>query len=743
MKHALANDPSEAIVGLKTQEGDLLPDRALLKLCMDRISLSSEFARSDRMMALLRFIVAAAMAGRNGELTERAIGQHVFGKPPDWDPSLDTIVRSEARRLRVKLVSYYEGAGRHDPVRIEVPKGRYRPTFVQVTPDKAGDVETASAVPVALRIAAHDRPEGRRLYSALVVVLLLSVAAGWLFMRRKAEAAHRQFDGAFVTAPFTFDAGEEYSPAISPDGKTVAYVWDNGTDPADIYLRSVDRPTSRRLASVPGTRLYPSWSPDGRSVGFIEVVHEDVYVTIHSLDEDSERRVAKIAKKVGRWADDESPLIGDPGPVWTPDGKGLLFSDHDLATGAGGVFRTGLDGSSRKLVGVEGEGEYLYPRLSPDGTKLAYVHFSSHGVGELFLIPTEGGPSQQLTFDNKTIRGVAWAPDGHSIIFSSNRAGAFQLWSVDVTTHSLSFLSTNSSSAAEPAIASSGQWMVYVESHENWNIWRTALKDATMGKSVRLVASSGRNYDPRYSPDGGRIAFVSDRSGSMELWVADAEDKNPQQLTHIGAPWLGGISWSPRGDQIAFDARPDGRSAIFLIDSNGGAPKIFDKTAYEERMPAWSRSGDAIYFNSNRDGTLAIWRKSLVDGSVTRVSPHGMFASAAADRSLVYSNRSGELWSSALDGTDAKPIPGLPSSSPVMSWYLTGSDLYLTEAVDDGHDYRFLQYRSGRVSSLGTSHGALVPNAPDIAVSPDGRWLVYAKQDSSGSDLKIRRLSVP
>jgi hypothetical protein len=292
----LANGQSEILVTPKNLEGDFLPDPVLLQQCMERISLSSEFARSDRMMAFLRFIVAGAMGRRSGELTERAIGQQVFGKTADWDPSLDTIVRSEARRLRVKLVSYYEGAGRHDPIRIEIPKGRYRPAFVQVTADNVNGLETAPAVPAPVPVPYRAKLEGWHLYSALVAILILSVAAAWLLVRRKADTAHHQLVDAFITAPFTSDAGEEYSPSISPDGKTVAYVWDNGTDPPDVYLRTVDHPTSRRLVSVPGTRLYPSWSPDGRMVGFIEVVRDDVYVTIHSVDDDSEHRVARIAR---------------------------------------------------------------------------------------------------------------------------------------------------------------------------------------------------------------------------------------------------------------------------------------------------------------------------------------------------------------------------------------------------------------------------------------------------------------
>jgi Tol biopolymer transport system component len=87
-----------------------------------------------------------------------------------------------------------------------------------------------------------------------------------------------------------------------------------------------------------------------------------------------------------------------------------------------------------------------------------------------------------------------------------------------------------------------------VESHVNWNIWREPVDGSSHLPPQRLLSSSGRNYDPRYSPDGHRIAFVSDRSGNMELWVADSDGNDENQLTHLNVPWLGGISWSPEGD---------------------------------------------------------------------------------------------------------------------------------------------------------------------------------------------------
>jgi hypothetical protein len=110
--------------------------------------------------------------------------------------------------------------------------------------------------------------------------------------------------------------------------------------------------------------------------------------------------------------------------------------------------------------------------------------------------------------------------------------------------------------------------------------------------------------------------------------------------------------------------------------------------------------------------------------------------------SLIFSTR-GDLWSSRLDGNDAKPLSTLMPSSPVMSWVLQKHSVYLTELDKSSHEYRPLRYRNGQLPVLGSGGGMLVSNASDVAVSPDERWLVYARQDSSSSDLKIRKSIFP
>lgn len=90
---------------------------------------SATFQSVDRLRRFLQFIVTEAAAGRADELKEYVVGVHVFGKEASFDPRTDPIVRVQARRLRARLVRYYLEEGQADEVVIEMPKGRYAPTF--------------------------------------------------------------------------------------------------------------------------------------------------------------------------------------------------------------------------------------------------------------------------------------------------------------------------------------------------------------------------------------------------------------------------------------------------------------------------------------------------------------------------------------------------------------------------------------------------------------------------------------
>ena len=123
----------------------------------------------------------------------------------------------------------------------------------------------------------------------------------------------------------------------------------------------------------------------------------------------------------------------------------------------------------------------------------------------------------------------------------------------------------------------------------------------------------------------GKIAFVSNRSGNDEIWMADGEGENPIRLTSFRGPLGGSPTWSPDGKSLAFDARPDGNADLFTISCEGGQPRRLTTDAAEDIVPAWSGDGQWIYFSSNRGGSLQLWKTSVDGKQTAQVTKDGGF----------------------------------------------------------------------------------------------------------------------
>lgn len=137
---------------------------------LDRILDSAAFARNERISRFLRFVVEHHLEGRDDELKESLIAIGVFGRPPDYDPKQDPIVRAEASRLRARLGEYYLGPGKDDPLIIELPKGGYVPLI------RSG-IGTGPSAPAPESVkSARWRPWTVTALACLVVIV---AAIGW------------------------------------------------------------------------------------------------------------------------------------------------------------------------------------------------------------------------------------------------------------------------------------------------------------------------------------------------------------------------------------------------------------------------------------------------------------------------------------------------------------------------------------------------------------------------------------
>ena len=153
------------------------PGEADVQAALDRILASDSFRTSPQLGAFLRYVVAAALAGRAASIKGYTIGVEALGRDASFDPQIDPIVRVEATRLRRAMERYYAGAGSDDPLVIDLPRGSYVPTFTR---------RAAAPVPaprsIGVRLGAHRRA----LAAALLLVALAGLAA-LLALRRGGE----------------------------------------------------------------------------------------------------------------------------------------------------------------------------------------------------------------------------------------------------------------------------------------------------------------------------------------------------------------------------------------------------------------------------------------------------------------------------------------------------------------------------------------------------------------------------
>jgi Tol biopolymer transport system component len=123
-----------------------------------------------------------------------------------------------------------------------------------------------------------------------------------------------------------------------------------------------------------------------------------------------------------------------------------------------------------------------------------------------------------------------------------------------------------------------------------------------------LIESTQVDSNPQYSPDGRKIAFVSDRSGTQELWLADSDGSNAARLTFLDTNFIGSAAWSLDSQFLTFSSPVRGSADVYFISAKGGFATRVTSAVGDERFPTFSRDGRWIYFSSRKSGSDQVWR---------------------------------------------------------------------------------------------------------------------------------------
>jgi Tol biopolymer transport system component/predicted Ser/Thr protein kinase len=583
-----------------------------------------------------------------------------------------------------------------------------------------------------------SRPRRHRWAAAGIAALLLTVAAAlWFHFRKPVEEQEPR-----VTV-FTSYAGLQGMPSFSPEGNQVAFTWQGEKlDNHDIYVKVIGTESALRLTTHPAVDSFPAWAPDGRSIAFLRQTseHTAAIYRVAPLG-GAERKIADVVVS-------GLPLWGG-GLCWTRDGKWILSSDADSPGKRSYIVLVSSEtGEKRKLTSGEGLGEF-HPALSPDNRTLAFVRGLAVGQSLLFLLSldTELRPTaaaRQLRPAGSWNSAPVWTPDGKSLLFTGTSLDSFRsrLWRISA--------SGDSPPAPVPqagegslwsAVSPQGNRLVFSRLFADSNIWRIDVSGpgGRAGTPRQVVASTRMDQWPAFSPDGGRIAFESSRSGGYGVWLAKADGSNPQPL-HVDPNYVSeDPAWSPDGRTIAFDARKDKQFQIYLISPEGGAPRRLTNHPSDNWVPLWSRDGKWVYFASNRTGRPEVWRMSAAGGETVQLTRNGGFTTQESPdgRTLFFDrerllNSPTSLWKMPVEGGEETKVL---DSVGAHSWALVDQGLWFINWTNPGDAaLQFLEFATGKVTRVAPISK---PPAPGLAVSPDGRTILYAQYDQRGSELTL------
>jgi len=260
------------------------------------------------------------------------------------------------------------------------------------------------------------------------------------------------------------------------------------------------------------------------------------------------------------------------------------------------------------------------------------------------------------------------------------------------------------------------------------------------GPAVPLVNSTALEVHPRFSPDGKQLAFVSDRDGSQELWLADADGGNQKQVTSLGAYIMGFPRWSPCGQQIAFHAWVPDKPQIYVLDVAGGLPRQITNEGRGTATPSWSDDGKTLYVGKMNPGRWLVYKVPAQGGKEEPVfSGEGGFPVAApGGKLLLYAKtNSFGIFARALDQDSASSVEErlvddyLPPNGGI---YPVEDGFYYLSSTSAGvaRAFRFYDFATKKSVDVAPAPAKI---GPGLSASPDRRRLAYCAEVEGGADL--------
>ena len=352
--------------------------------------------------------------------------------------------------------------------------------------------------------------------------------------------------------------------------------------------------------------------------------------------------------------------------VWSPDSTMIVFWKY--SDSGAGTYLSKADGSDPKKLPFSAENV----SWAPDGSKFA---FQANAFGDTKLEGTEVLTYQikdekvtQITANKNFDGDAGWSPDGGTIVFSSDRDGNYEIYSMKADGKDVKRLTNNAGHDSFPKFSPDGTLISFNSNFES-ETTDIYLMRTDGSNVVRLTTAKGHDFSRNgWSPDGTKFAYNSNVEGNDDVFVMDIDVFRPEILVSMPDADLKTPADSPDGQRIVFSAvYPDHHSELRIFDRATGKAAVIVTTSSPENYPQWSPDGNWIAFHQEVNGKWDIFKVRPDGSDLTNLTNDPSSDSVpvwSADSATIYfrSNRNGdtenaELFKMNADGTGQTPLP--------------------------------------------------------------------------------------
>jgi eukaryotic-like serine/threonine-protein kinase len=474
--------------------------------------------------------------------------------------------------------------------------------------DARPDLEDALA-PVA--VAPRAASSGSWLPWTVAAATLATVAAAWWLFAPGRDSGPRLSRAVRLTN----SAAREFSPAISPDNKWVAYYSElNGR--TDLWVKFLDSGASINLTGSLNLDL-----PMRAVIGGLAISPDNSTIAVAS-------RAHPELPGYDTWLI-PAPVGGVPrkllsllqGMQWSPDGKQIVCVRPGSQRGDALVLADADGNNQRDLLAAQGGRHVHWPMWSRDQRWIYFISSydtANSGQSEIYRISVEGGAAEPVIATSRRAIFPCPAPDG-GLLYAANPDGVdLTLWWSNIRGGAPRQLTMGVGEYSDARLSSDGSKLVATISDTLQSaIYRASVSDEA-GQLIRVTDGFSGDMDPAIDLTHDRLVFSSARSGHRNLWISKLDGGDAHPLTTENSTDVR-PAVSPDGREVAFVSDRGGKQGIWVVSTDGGVAKLLTTARVVDTL-TWSRDGARVIYAVPGGETPKLESVSLSNGRVEAVA---------------------------------------------------------------------------------------------------------------------------